>query len=115
MTKPLLDEARLDELQEIMADDFGLLVETFLNDSNALFERLQGLTAPGQEPELSKVAHSLKGACLNLGAEALADLCLTLESQARTGAVADLDRQFRAIEAALAAVCERLRSRRDAA
>lgn len=115
MTKPLLDEARLDELQEIMAEDFGLLVETFLSDSHALLERLQALTAPGQEPELSKAAHSLKGASLNLGAEGLADLCLTLEGQARAGGVADPQGQLRAIEAALAAVCAQLQARRDAA
>jgi len=113
--QPLLDEARLDELEDIMAEDFGLLVDTFLSDSRNLFDQLRALTAPGREAELSKVAHSLKGASLNLGADGLAELCLTLESQSRDGSVDDLQAQLDGIETALATVCDRLQARRDAA
>lgn len=85
--QPRLDETALAELQEVMDDDFELLVETFLADARARLARLQRLLEREELDELTKAAHSFKGSCLNMGAMRLSELCAQLE---RAGKSADL-------------------------
>lgn len=74
-----LDEAVLAALQDVMEQEYPLLLETFLSDSRARLDQLHHATdADG----LAQAAHSLKGSSSNMGAVRLAELCRQMEHQA---------------------------------
>jgi HPt (histidine-containing phosphotransfer) domain-containing protein len=76
---PHLDSAVLASLQDMLADEYPVLLDTFLADSE---ERMRLLAAAvrGQDVRLLRLtAHSFKGSCSNMGALPLADLCKQLE------------------------------------
>ncbi|SDS91474.1 HPt (histidine-containing phosphotransfer) domain-containing protein [Pseudomonas asplenii] len=74
-----LDYEVLSALQEVMEDEYPVLLETFLNDSE---KRLGQLHQADNRVELGLLAHSFKGSSSNMGALYLADLCRQLEEQA---------------------------------
>ena len=85
MSEAHLDDAVLSALQDVMAEEFPLLLETFVGDSE---ERLRGLREALQHADahaLRHTAHSFKGSCGNMGALRLTTLCKQLEDLARHG------------------------------
>lgn len=85
MSEAHLDDAVLSALQDVMAEEFPLLLETFIGDSE---ERLRGLRealAHADAHALRHTAHSFKGSCGNMGALRLTALCKQLEDLARHG------------------------------
>jgi len=82
MELPVLDEQMWVELKDIMEDDFGLLLETFLSDAverlGCLGEAIDMLDAVA----LREAAHSFKGSCGNIGAVRLSNMASSLERQA---------------------------------
>lgn len=79
-----LDETALAELQDVMEDEFGILVETFLTDSRARLDTLRELLSQGDAEQLAKAAHSFKGSCINMGAQRLSGLCAQAELAGRS-------------------------------
>ncbi|MWV12578.1 Hpt domain-containing protein [Pseudomonas sp. R-28-1W-6] len=78
-----LDSNVLLTLQDVMEDEYPVLLDTFLADST---ERLRGLQQARQAADaqaLRLAAHSFKGSCSNMGAAQLAGLCKQLEEAAR--------------------------------
>ncbi len=74
-----IDSAVLAALQDVMEDEYPVLLDTFLVDSE---ERLLLLRQAQQEADaqnLRLAAHSFKGSCSNMGANMLAGLCKQLE------------------------------------
>lgn len=85
----LVDAERVAELRdEIGADEFGEVVEIFLEECDAAVERLSGAEAGAVEAEL----HFLRGAAMNLGLAALAAACQRGEAAAGAGEGASVDR-----------------------
>ena len=80
-----VDVEVLQELKEVMEDEFETLVNTFLSDSTQRIAALQSALADGNLDELMKSAHSFKGSCGNMGAPYLAELCRQLEENSRSG------------------------------
>lgn len=83
MSDPHLDTAVLAALQDVMEDDYPVLLDTFLADSE---ERVRLLQRAGQDADAQGVrlaAHSFKGSCSNMGAPLLAGLCKLLEEAGR--------------------------------
>ncbi|SEL73772.1 HPt (histidine-containing phosphotransfer) domain-containing protein [Pseudomonas agarici] len=74
-----LDYDVLGALREVMEDEYPLLLDTFLNDSE---KRLGQLHQASNALELGRAAHSFKGSSSNMGALYLADLCRQLEERA---------------------------------
>jgi len=104
-----LNSALLGELKRLMEDEFPLLLETYLKDSERQRERIETTSRTQELDELRRAAQSLKGASANLGAEALAALCAELEAQARAGSteviaatVERLDRELARVRRAVA-------------
>ena len=64
---PRLDEEALAELQDVMEDEFGVLIETYLADSRTRISGLKEAADTGDAERLRKAAHSLKGSCINIG------------------------------------------------
>ncbi|AOY87205.1 histidine kinase [Marinobacter salinus] len=77
--KPHLDEEALAELQDVMDDEFEVLIQTYLGDSR---ERIAGLRKAIELEDadaFAKMAHSFKGSCINIGAPHLGELCMMAE------------------------------------
>lgn len=84
----MIDWDRVEELRaEIGADDFDEVVALFLEEADEVIARLSGAAGSGA---LEADLHFLKGAALNLGFDALAELCQDGERQAAEGS-ADVD------------------------
>ena len=92
-----LDLEAVATLKEIMGDDFGLLIETFVNDGT---ERLAALALEldqGNADAVRRSGHSLKGSCSNIGALRLAELCLLLETQGNAGDLTGLTEHLKIV------------------
>jgi PAS domain S-box-containing protein len=81
-----LDADALQNLRDLGGDDFlREVVEAFLTDAPALIASLRSSLEQENAEELRRVAHTLKSNGATLGAEAFAELCRTLEQQAKAG------------------------------
>ncbi|WP_144822257.1 Hpt domain-containing protein [Marinobacter piscensis] len=96
--QPHLDEEALAELQDVMENEFGTLVETYLSDSKERIESLQKAAADGDADSFTRTAHSFKGSCINIGAPRLGELCRTAEQAGRDNRLQDVPPLLAAIE-----------------
>lgn len=103
-----LDYDTLNGLQEIMEDDFRLLIDTFIQDSHDRLSTLLKLANTDELDGLRRAAHSFKGSCSNIGALHLSELCAAVETHALAGhqftMAADVDaiqQEFLTVEVAL--------------
>lgn len=101
MSEPHLDGVVLSNLLSIMEDEYPLLVETFLGDSEERLRSIREAFAASDAPTLRHAAHSFKGSCGNMGAAVLSSLCKRLEEAARhndlataEGLIAKVEREF---------------------
>ena len=80
----MIDWSRVDELvEEIGAEDFGEVVDLFLDEVEGAIATFEGAST---DPVIvEEQMHFLKGASLNLGFESLAQLCLKGEKAASSG------------------------------
>jgi HPt (histidine-containing phosphotransfer) domain-containing protein len=83
MSLPHLDTDILIALQEIMEDEYGNLLDTYLSDSEERIRALKEAFAEQELTQLRHVAHSFKGSSSNMGAVLLTNLCKELEEAAR--------------------------------
>ncbi len=93
-----LDPTVLNALQEVMEDEYPVLLDTFVCDSE---ERVRELRKSEDSIQLVAAAHSLKGSSSNMGALRLAELCHQLELRAAHSAddgvrrlVGEIDGEF---------------------
>ncbi|WP_460428546.1 Hpt domain-containing protein [Azotobacter armeniacus] len=68
-----------------MEDEYPVLLDTFLSDSEARLRALRQAQNAQDAEALRRAAHSFKGSCGNMGAPLLAELCRQLEDLARAG------------------------------
>ncbi|HXJ58892.1 MAG TPA: response regulator [Verrucomicrobiae bacterium] len=84
-----LDRSILDGLRELrepgQPDPLRELIELFLRDARPRLTRMDEAVATAAFPALAADSHALKGSASNLGARRLAQLCSTLEKQAKNG------------------------------
>jgi len=83
-----LDYDVLSALQEVMEEEYPLLLDTFLTDSEVRLNELHRATDPQQ---LGQAAHSFKGSSSNMGATQLADLCRQLEERVKHPPLNDIE------------------------
>lgn len=86
-----LDAAMLDELRELMEDDFGVLLDAYLSEAPLQRQAIEDARCADDADALRRSAHSLKGSSANIGAAALAQHCQRLEDQAASASGACLD------------------------
>ena len=110
-----LDQAFLDELRQLMEDDFGVLLSTYLSESEKQLQALEASWHCRAFERLHRDAHKLKGSCSNIGAAQLADYCLEVETNARNerdepieAVLPSLLHEFAAVRAEIQTVYERL-------
>lgn len=78
------EPVNLDNLHEMTGGDKDLeqeLFQVFISSSDKCLSELKTNTATGQEEEWRVQAHAWKGMSLNLGAEALGNLCATAQTE----------------------------------
>ena len=86
--KPRLDPQVFDDLRVLEQEghfSIGQLVEVFLDDAHHRLETLRRALADRDSSTVRSQAHALKGACRELGALRLAELCLHLEKMGEAG------------------------------
>ncbi|EAR08002.1 Hpt domain-containing protein [Reinekea blandensis] len=94
-----IDYQALAELKEMLEDEFVELVETYVRDTHQKLTTLTELSPPQDADEVRKVAHSLKGASINLGLLRLGEICLALEAQAKDNIIRDYEQHLEEIQA----------------
>ena len=108
-----LDSTVLAALQDVMEDEYPVLLDTFLADSE---ERLRLLRLAEQATDgqgLRLAAHSFKGSCSNMGASLLAGLCKQLEEVGRRELLGEAPELIEQIEREFAIVRILLKSERQ--
>ena len=75
----LLDTEMLDELRDIMEDEFPALLDTFLAEAEKQFQAVKQAAAASDLDQVRRAAHALKGSCGNVGAQELHATCAELE------------------------------------
>jgi HPt (histidine-containing phosphotransfer) domain-containing protein len=95
LEKPHVDLSVLEALQDVMEDEYPLLLDTFLDDSQL---RLSELHQSRNLVELGHAAHSFKGSSSNMGALQLAQLCSDLEQHCRQGTLGEVDDHVQRID-----------------
>jgi HPt (histidine-containing phosphotransfer) domain-containing protein len=100
--------AALRQMQAARPELVPQLVDLFLNESVRSLEALRETQERGDGHALAKMAHALKGACLQLGETGMADWCERLEAAGQSGdrdaanaALADLSEAFEQASARL--------------
>ena len=99
-TSAAIDEAVVRDLLDVMGDDFGGLVQVFLEDAPRLIGSLRSAALRGDIDTFGATAHSLKSSSANLGARRLAELARDAEQATREGREIDLGANAQAIEEA---------------
>ena len=82
---PHIDAEQLAELKEVLEDEFGVLINTYLTDAKFRLQLIQNGINNQDYEAVRLAAHSLKGASANLGAVILAQLCEKLEHDCKVG------------------------------
>lgn len=85
---PVLDDAIVCELRDLMEEDFDELLETFLRDMPRHLRHLQTAIAGDDSMLLWQAAHPLKSSSGSVGALRLSALAEQLEKAGRSGTAA---------------------------
>ncbi|MFZ2269555.1 MAG: EAL domain-containing protein [Azonexus sp.] len=80
-----LDATVIERLREILGDSLGEAIRPFLEDMPRYLVDLENAIADGHADTLRQLAHVIKGAASNLGANAVASIARSMESQAEAG------------------------------
>ena len=107
-----LDDDALKNLRDLGGDEFlGEVIDAFLADAPELIATLRRSLDERSSEELRRAAHTLKSNGATLGAAQFAELCRTLEQQAKSGEldgaselVDRIGQEFLALEEALSAL-----------
>ena len=108
--QPHLDDEALAELQDVMEDEFGVLIRTYLADSRSRLSSLGQALADGDADAFARTAHSFKGSCINIGAPRLGALCQEAEQLGKNGDLAPAPSLLAQLEAEFAEVTRRLQA-----
>ena len=104
----LLNHEFLNDLKDIMEDEFPSLLETFLTESARQYEQAQTDWEANDLDGLMRSAHSLKGSSANIGAEMLQETCAALETNARNGTLDDIPQLLETVHVQLGDVHQAL-------
>ena len=107
----------MDELRQMLGgstEPLVGLIDSYLQDSPALLEKLTAAAAAEDLNGVARAAHPLKSSSKSLGAMRLSELCKSLEAEASAGAVEDLPVKTRTIETEYKSASDQLHALRQA-
>lgn len=99
MSTPRIDQEAISELKEMLEDEFADLIDTYINDTKTKLVLLAEEVSNEDAGAVRKLAHSLKGASINIGIMALGALCHDLEELAKAEQVSGFQTGLDAINA----------------
>ena len=103
-----LDMEQLNELKEVLEDEFQVLINTYLIDAQLRLKLIEeGLDTKNYE-QVRLAAHSLKGASANIGALILTQLCEQLEHDCKVGQYKNLTEQLDILRGEFSNICDTL-------
>lgn len=108
--KPHLDEDALAELQDVMEDEFDVLIQTYIADSRDRILNLRKALEAGDPEAFAKTAHSFKGSCINIGAPRLGELCQQAELAGKTSRLQEAPDLLDAIDSEFHQITGRLQT-----
>ena len=80
---PVLDHQVLNDLREVMEEEFVRLLYTYIKNAPTQLERLEEAARAGDVDAMVRPAHSLKSSSANVGAMRVSDLAREIEHAAR--------------------------------
>ncbi|MEE2731454.1 Hpt domain-containing protein [Ketobacter sp.] len=101
-----LDIGALQDLKEIMENEFETLVNTFISDSQNKVDELDAVLQQQDCDALRKVAHSLKGSSSNVCAFRLSELARQLEMMGKEETLEGADQVLSALRVEFRAVSD---------
>ncbi|MFT7561681.1 MAG: HPt (histidine-containing phosphotransfer) domain-containing protein [Flavobacteriales bacterium] len=103
-----VDSDMLMGLKDLLGGKFSQLVESYITDCSARFERMKVAASGNDLAEVRQEAHGIKGSSRNVGANGLGDLCGVIEDQSHKNDDTDLDQKIAAAEQLFAAIRDEL-------
>ncbi len=108
----VLQTDMLQQLEEEMGDEFGLLVATFIESVDTQLADMQGILQDGDRETFTRLAHNLKSSSRVLGAVRLSELAARLEERGRGhDASTQIAGEFEALQACYGEVRSLLQAR----
>jgi len=96
------------ELNEILEEEFGSLIETYISDSRVRLNQALACLRSAEWEHARKEFHCLKGSSANIGAESFSAICQHLEWLLKNGECpklseyeSNLEREYRSVVEAL--------------
>ncbi len=104
----VLDQQVLEDLREVMEDEFAQLLRSYAQQAPSQVERIEAAARAGDIEAMVRPAHSLKSSSANVGAMQVSALAREIEQDARearrTAAVSALPELREALGRAIAAI-----------
>ena len=109
MSQPPIDQAVLQALEATTDADFAReLVQTYLEDSESLLERLRLAGRAKSAADLRLAAHALKSSSATVGAAGVSRMAKELEAQAKAGQIGGSEAALAGLETEFARAREAL-------
>ncbi|MGE3319270.1 MAG: Hpt domain-containing protein [Candidatus Berkiella sp.] len=99
MNEPLIDMTQINNLKELFNDGFEPFLVTFYEDYEKKEQELATAIKGKQIDDVAKIAHSLKGSSLNMGALGLAKLCQKIETASKNDEETEVNQAFEELKA----------------
>ncbi len=80
----ILNQTQLTEMQQLLGDNFAMLLDIFMRDSKVQIESISEWESVSQNPTVMMAAHTLKSSAANLGLDQLASQCDLIETACHT-------------------------------
>ena len=86
-----INKSMIEDLKELMEEDFPVLIETFLTDCESRLVDLNKAISESNTTEIRELAHGFKGSSSNLGADKLSEISFTIETMGRENNLANIE------------------------
>ena len=96
--EPPVDMTRLAGITAGFPEVFNEIIKIFINDAESSVASISAAIRGCDPNQVRKIAHSLKGASLNVGAEALANAAESLEKNAMFASATQLTEHYNQIK-----------------
>lgn len=86
----LLDRNQLKEMEDLLGENFRMLLDIFLRDSQNQAANICSWQDVAQKPVVQMAAHTLKSSAANLGLNKLANRCDAIESACHEDRISEI-------------------------
>ena len=81
----------LEQLKDIMEDEFDMLIGMFVDDSSTLIQTIKTTAAEKDADALRVASHTLKGSSSNMCVQSISNLCAEIENKAKENNLTGVD------------------------